>query len=254
MKLCTLNIWGGKLSDQLLDFIKDYSSQIDIFCFQEVYRSPENRIIARGMNANIYGDISNVLVNHQGYFAKHLVGRDLDQKVNFPLEQGLALFVKKGIQINECNDLFIYREGFELINDDIKTIPRNLQYISFTVKEKKYLLCHFHGLWYPKSKIDTDERIKQSHIIRDFLSGRTEAKILCGDFNLLPTTNSIKLLEEGMKNLIVEYQIPTTRNHYYEREEKLADYVLVSSEITVEQFYVLDKEVSDHLPVILEFS
>lgn len=42
---------------------------------------------------------------------------------------------------------------------------------------------------------------------KDFLSKRDEAKILCGDFNLLPTTTGMKLLEAGMRNLITEYHI-----------------------------------------------
>jgi endonuclease/exonuclease/phosphatase family metal-dependent hydrolase len=133
-------------------------------------------------------------------------------------------------------------------------MPRNLQYVSISVNNKKYLICHFHGIWYPKTKIDTDERIQQSHIIKNFLSKREEAKILCGDFNLLPTANSMKLLEAGMRNLITEYHVPTTRNQHYEREEKQADYVLVSNDITIQQFRVLDVEVSDHLPLLMEFN
>jgi exonuclease III len=254
MKLCTLNIWGGKLAEPLVSFIKEYSDQIDIFCFQEVYQSSVNQIIARGMHSNIFGEISSVLTHHTGYFAKHLSGRDLEHKVHFQMDQGLAIFIKKDVEVHECRDFFIYRNGFDLIDNDLRTIPRNMQYISVTVDGKKYLISHFHGIWYPKTKIDTDERIQQSHIICDFLSKREEAKILCGDFNLLPTTNSMKLLEAGMRNLIAEFHILTTRNHYYEREEKQADYVLVSQDITVKQFKVLNVTVSDHLPLLLEFS
>lgn len=253
MKLITLNIWGGKLFQPFLEFIKEYSDSVDVFCFQEIYRSPTDKVIGREMHSNIYGEIGKILTNHQGYFATHLVGYDLNGKVNFPLEDGLAIFISKEIQVNECKDIFIYRSGFELLNDDVKTIPRNLQYVSFSFNKNDYLVSHFHGIWYPKTKVDTKDRIKQSQIINGFLSSKKERKILCGDFNLLPNTQSMKMLENGMKNLIKEYNIPTTRNKHYKREEKHADYILTSLDVNIKNFKVLNIEASDHLPLLLQF-
>jgi len=254
MTLCTLNIWGGTLSRQLLSFIKDYSDQVDIFCFQEVYRSSVNKIIGRNMRSNIYGEICAVLKNHQGYFAKHLVGRDLERIVDFPLESGLAIFIRNDIKVRECKDIFVYRDGYTVLHDDIATIPRNLQYVSFVAHNKTFLISHFHGIWYPKTKLDTKDRIKQSERIKKFLSRKNEAKILCGDFNLLPNTTSMTILEKGMRNLIKEYAVPSTRSKYYEREEKYADYILISRDVTVKKFNVIDVPVSDHLPLLLEFA
>lgn len=254
MKLITVNSWGGKLFDPFIKFIKEYSQQVDIFCFQEMYRSPTDKLISREMHSNIYGEIKKSLPSHQGYFATHLTERDLGGKVSFPLEGGLAIFINSEIKVNECKDIFIYRQGTALLNDDITTIPRNLQYISFSKENKDYLIGHFHGIWFPKSKEDTEDRIQQARKIKEFLSKRKEEKILCGDFNLLPNTKSMQILEEGMKNLIKEYNILTTRNRYYEREEKHADYVLISSGIGIKQFGIIDIEISDHLPLLFEFN
>ncbi|KKQ36676.1 MAG: hypothetical protein US54_C0059G0007 [Candidatus Roizmanbacteria bacterium GW2011_GWA2_37_7] len=135
------------------------------------------------MHANIYGEVEKNLSNHKGYFATHLTGNDLNGTVNFPLESGLAIFIKKDIKVNESKEIFIYRSGTDLLHDDITSIPRNLQYISFSVNSKNYLIGHFHGIWFPKSKEDTEDRIRQSQKIQDFFAKRTEIKILCGDFN-----------------------------------------------------------------------
>jgi endonuclease/exonuclease/phosphatase family metal-dependent hydrolase len=78
-------------------------------------------------------------------------------------------------------------------------------------------------------------------------------KILCGDFNLLPNTESIAMLEKGMKNLVKEYGITSTRSHHYTKEHKFADYIIVSTDIKVANFEVLQEPVSDHLPLLLEF-
>lgn len=83
-------------------------------------------------------------------------------------------------------------------------------------------------------------------------------KVLCGDFNLLPQTKSIAMLEGRMRNLIKEYNIKTTRSklnpyHGTPTEQHFADYVFVSEDIKVLDFKVPEAEVSDHLPMILEF-
>jgi endonuclease/exonuclease/phosphatase family metal-dependent hydrolase len=79
------------------------------------------------------------------------------------------------------------------------------------------------------------------------------SRILCGDFNLLPNTDSLTILEQGMRNLIKEYPVTSTRSRFYEKPDKFADYILVSPEVVVEDFQVLDEAVSDHLPLLLEF-
>ena len=56
-----------------------------------------------------------------------------------------------------------------------------------------------------------------------------------------------------MKNLIKEYKVTTTRSHFYTKEHKFADYILVSPEIEVKKFEVIQDVVSDHLPLMLEF-
>lgn len=206
------------------------------------------------MHADIYGELAKNLPQHTGYFAPHLQNYDLGGKVDFDLKAGLAIYIKRNIEVKECKDIFIYRDGIELLANDITTIPRNLQYISFTVNNNNYLISHFHGIWYPKTKIDTTDRVKLVQKIKEFLSKSEARKILCGDFNLLPTTKSMKILEEGMVNLISKYAIKTTRNKHYKRKEKHADYVLVSPNTIVEQFTVIDKLVSDHLPLLLKFA
>lgn len=253
MKIITLNTWGGKLLEPLLKFLKEQSENVDIFCLQEVYSSLEDRKIGQVMQSNLFERICSLMQNHNGYFVPHLQSYDLEGKTSFKLQSGLALFVKKSLQIINTGDIYIYREGCELIDGDIRTIPRNLQYLQFKNNDQEYLIGHFHGVWYPKSKQDNKDRIEQSRRIKRFFEGYSCKKILCGDFNLLPTTKSIKILEEGNRNLITEFKIETTRNEHYGRKEKHADYILVSPDVDVVDFKVIKTIISDHYPLILEF-
>lgn len=245
MKIITLNIWGGKLKDPLFKFLKHYSPLVDIFCFQEIYSSKKSVTNNKGMHLNIFEQICKILPNHQEYYAS-------SYKLNNQASTGLAIFASKKIVVKSVSDLFIFgkRTNKQIIN--YQNAPRNLQYFTFEIKDQRYLLCHFHGIWHPKTKLDTSQRILQTEKIRNFLRRHKESIILCGDFNLLPDTKSISILEKGMINLVKEYNITTTRNSYYGRDEKFADYFLTSPEIGIKNFKVLKDSVSDHLPLLLE--
>jgi endonuclease/exonuclease/phosphatase family metal-dependent hydrolase len=83
--------------------------------------------------------------------------------------------------------------------------------------------------------------------------------VLIGDFNLLPETESVRLLEAGLSNLVIERAIPSTRsrlNPYYgtPQEQPHADYAFISPGLRVTGFEVPDVAISDHLPLILDLA
>lgn len=57
-----------------------------------------------------------------------------------------------------------------------------------------------------------------------------------------------------MQNLISDYEIASTRSHYYIKPIKFADYAIVSPDISAIYFEVLPDVVSDHLALFLEFN
>jgi len=114
---------------------------------------------------------------------------------------------------------------------------------------------NFHGLWNGMGKGDSDDRLLQSDRVIHFLKTKSHPLVLCGDFNLLPTTKSLKKFEDfGLRNLIAEYGITSTRTSFYKKPEKFADYAFVSSEVILKSFQVLPDEVSDHAALELVIS
>jgi endonuclease/exonuclease/phosphatase family metal-dependent hydrolase len=57
----------------------------------------------------------------------------------------------------------------------------------------------------------------------------------------------------GLRNLVKEYGVISTRTHFYTKPEKFADYIFVLQGIDVKDFRVLPDAVSDHSPLYLEF-
>jgi len=129
---------------------------------------------------------------------------------------------------------------------------RILQWIECHLNNQMYAILNMHGLWNGQGKKDSSERLYQSQRIYDFMQKLNIPIILCGDFNLRPDTESMRILEKNMNNLIKTYGVTSTRTSLYEKEEKFADYILVSNDVTVKEFKVLSEEVSDHAALFLE--
>lgn len=242
MKLITLNLWGGHLREPLLKFIDKYRD-IDIFCLQEVYYNAHRAVTEEDkvLSLNIFSDLQQLLPNHFPIFKPAVENM-----------YGIAMLLKNDIDILGEGDINIHQKqhypGIGLNH------PRDLQWVECEINKKIYSILNVHGLWNGQGKKDTPEQINQSQRIRHFMDTINTPKILCGDFNLRPDTQSMHIIEQGMNNLIKINHISSTRTRYYQKEEKFADYILTSPDIVVNEFTVLSDEVSDHTPLYLDFN
>tara|TARA_R110000868_G_scaffold410505_4_gene698894 strand:- start:143583 stop:144311 length:729 start_codon:yes stop_codon:yes gene_type:complete len=240
MKLITLNIWGGHLFEPLLDFFQRHQD-VDVFCLQEVYHDAEKMITDEGreVHLDIFNRIQTVLPNHHGYFQACVDNI-----------YGLAVFMHKRFDVIQSGYVDIYHNNaYTGIGPNHN---RKLQWLTLQNHEKQYTIGNVHGLWNGKGKTDSPDRLHQADCIRAFIDTVTTPLILAGDFNLLPDTKSLHIIEENLNNLIYDYNITSTRTSYYEKPERFADYVLISKDISVKEFLVLPEEVSDHNALYLQ--
>lgn len=244
IRLISLNTWGGQLREELRAFIERERDNTDIFCFQEIFDNAINyRKVLGDVDIDTYKTLQALLPQHKSYYAP---SQDQDE--------GLAIFVKPWIEPKEVGSIFVHRHLNSMVGDDGTTIGRNIQFLQFIQDEKEYTVINFHGLWNGGGKGDSPDRLTQSRNVRKIIDGLTSRRnILIGDFNLEPQTESVKILEEGMRNLIKESGATSTRTKYYQKPVKFADYAIVTNEIEVIKFEVMADEVSDHSPLLLEF-
>jgi endonuclease/exonuclease/phosphatase family metal-dependent hydrolase len=166
---------------------------------------------------------------------------------------GMATFINKGIQIIEQGEILLARGQYKKGDHDWDH-HRRLQWFEVLIEDKKLLIANVHLTHRPEGKQDSERRERQSEMIISFLNIFDCPKILCGDFNLLPDTKSIQMIERaGMRNLIKEYNITSTRTELYKKPLRLADYVFVSPEIKINSFTVLPDVISDHSPLFIDF-
>lgn len=261
MKLICLNIWGGQIYEPLIKFVREQSESTDIFCFQEVFRSPEKDIeTSHKARIHILDEIAAALPNFDYVFHPIISGSDLYEFVDFEIELGQAEFVKKSIPIVSSGEVPLFQIKDELFPNNEPFYPENFGYVRILRENNVLTIINIHGLTYkPDEKLDCPERLMQSRIIKDFAAKEKNPVIICGDFNAMPETESIKMFEGSFAELVKKYNIPTTRSKislFYGTpgELKFSDYAFVPSDIKVKSFDVPYIEISDHLPLIIEFS
>ena len=242
MRLISLNVWQGKLKDSLLEFIRREAGKTDIFCFQEMTSTFRNT-----SNEDLFSTVTKSLSGFNGFF-------EATQAKGEEVEIGLATFVKRAEKIDKEGDFFIYRTRNSMVGDNWQTMGRNVQFIEFGEFGKEYAVVNVHGLWSGKERLDSDDRINQSKKLKEFLNRLGVTKIVCGDFNLTRDTQSLAIIDSGMRNLIKESGVTSTRpERYFPWEDKFCDYILVDNDVVVTDFKVLPDEISDHFPLLLDF-
>ncbi len=248
MKLISLNLWGGRIYNPLEQFLNHKKRETDIFCFQEMYHQADGKLSSiewayNDIEHNLYEKVGHILDTHVGYFYPH-----------FEDFWGLAIYIKKGIELFKEGEEFVHYEPSIIEARKGKT-SKNIQYITIKHNKEKINIINFHGLWNGNGKTDSESRMAQSEKITTFLKNLEGEIILCGDFNLRPDTKSLKMIENfGFRNLIKDYNISSTRTSLYKKEERFADYMMVTKDIEVKNFEVLPDEVSDHNAMFLDFN
>ncbi len=229
-------------------FLSRWSADTDVFCLQEVPDFDDGRAgkwnLEPDMSPDLYHKIKGAL---PGFLPS--LSDAYDDGGN-----RLAAFVRRELRPATRSTLTVHSAIQVPAGGALYLRSSLMQSVTLSSKGREYSVYNVHGLW-QRGKKDTPERVLQSRNIVDSIGGRSRA-ILCGDFNLDPETESIGILEKaGLRNLIAEFGIKSTRSNRYpaHKPSRFADYVFASREIEVDGFEAVDEEVSDHLPLCLDF-
>lgn len=259
-----LNGWGGKLHEELLAYLTCESP--DVLCLQEVVHSPEtdrdwltywdgDQVLPQ--RANFFRDVSLGLPDHSAIFCPAAQGLLWDGEVSIPSQWGLATFIHKSFPIIGQVQGFVHKT---FSPDGYGEHPRSRSAHAvrlYDFQQKRPLtITHMHGLRDLRGKMDTPERAEQAHRflqMSDQASEPDDFRIICGDFNVEPGSETLSLLKSrGFTELVTERGFTGTRSSHYKKRGRFADYMLVNDEEAVRHFDVVSHpEVSDHCPLLL---
>ncbi|WP_415403031.1 endonuclease/exonuclease/phosphatase family protein [Tateyamaria sp. SN3-11] len=265
MKIVSLNAWGGQVWDALGPWVS--ALKPDVLCLQEVTRAPspspewlayKDAYRHLEQRADLFSDISRLLPQHQARFAPATRGTLFDAEGGeVASEHGLGLWVRRDLAVTHSVQDFIhgtYRSG----GWGAEPVPRTMQAVRVedTATGRSVCIGHLHGLRDPDGKGDTPARAAQTQrIVEVFTQVWTSgvSGVLAGDFNLLPDSECFDVLAgAGLHDLIAHHGITDTRTALYTKDQRFADYMLVSPDLIDALFDVpAGPEVSDHRPLIL---
>lgn len=264
MEVMCLNGWGGKLHENLLPYVKNAAP--DILCLQEVVHSPTSAkewLTYRDgdhvlpQRANFFRDVSKALPDHVATFCPAAQGVLWDDDQSIPSQWGLATFVHKSVPIIGQIQGFVHK-AFSPVGYGDHPRSRSAHGVRFYDYETKRAISvtHMHGLRDLKGKMDTPERAKQVQRLLGLsrqVSEPGDLVIICGDFNVEPASETLRVLADaGFSELVTGRGFTSTRNSQYKKPGKFADYVLINETDAVKHFDVVyDPEVSDHCPLVL---
>lgn len=224
MQIIFFNINRARTDPQgIINFLSSYKLNTDIFCIQESTKLVEEQL-------QDFRKIETIKdVAEQGIFQT-------------------ATFVQKNLEILETKVLM---QELPLVSPAL--------YTKVKTSAGEVHVINYHCNSIPVDKLDSAERIKGSEEIVKFLKDLKGFKIIGGDFNLFPETKSIQIIENaGYTNLIKRFKITTTRNEiawkqHPHNKHYFSDYAFTGNDVKTKAFEVPYSEISDHLPLILNF-
>ncbi len=262
MKLVSLNVAVFQANNKLLS--KFFQSQnADIVCLQEVSRGLEASVDKRYITIDsidaVTSNIKYFFYGPNSVFSDFKVSNYHGTPFSFNFG-GLVEFgnyTKSRYKILKGQNVFI--ENHFTYNHDRSGWPeedyRAVLVTDHIIKGKKLKILNYHGIW-SRDKLGNKRTLRANKLIYDLALQAEEEVIMCGDFNLLPHTKSMKIFEKRFISLVDKFNIKTTRpasNELRTLKRNVVDYIWVSKGVKVNKFEVPDLGISDHLPLILDF-
>ncbi len=265
MRLLSLNIALFETNNKLLsEFLS--KQNLSILCLQEVSEKIDSSVNPDYISKDSIDEATKSLKYSffgPTWIIKDFHKKNFHQKASFGFDFGG--FIKSGNYIRSSYRFIkrsnVFVEGksqFKVI--DWSTWPEKqskaIQVVDLELPNSKRLrVLNYHGIW-TKEKIGNERTVKACKRILDLAKESDYPTIIVGDFNLFPDSLSMKVFYNDFISLVDRYNISTTRpqtNELSNLKRNVVDYILVSKVIKVTSFEVLNSDVSDHLPLVLDF-
>ena len=260
MKLLSYNIWIKiDNSKKVWDFIKNLDP--DIVLFQENLRHFDDSVFGQYKSDYFIKKIIWEKYPYSFFWPvwlsdKIVINNKVIVDFNWFVEQGNEIISKFEI-VQASNNFFYWNYERKFNWDDFKQNDhsRAILVSQVNINWKKVQIINIH--WpYSKDKLDSERSILLVETILDIAWKNDLPTIIAGDFNLFPSTKSIWILNTKFINLITEYNISSTRPSFKDDLDEwnnIIDYIFVDDKIKVNSFEVINTNISDHLPLILDF-
>ncbi|WP_026896941.1 endonuclease/exonuclease/phosphatase family protein [Daejeonella oryzae] len=231
--------------DQILDLIR--KEQPDVLCIQEFFSRKKG-------DYNFIKLIQEIMDTEHYYFEPstdngyETLGMAIFSKL--PIKnKGILHF--KDVQGNEAlfvdvkfNDkpVRIYNVHFQSINFK----PEDYKYIKGITKERDVESSRRIGSRLKRAFLKRSDQVK---LVKKHTEELNSPFVVVGDFNDTPVSFTVNYMSDGLKNAFREKGSGFGITYNGEFPNFQIDYILVSKEVNVKNYLIIDKKLSDHYPV-----
>lgn len=254
MKLVSRNIAIRETNNNgVIDFLRQQNA--DIVCLQEVGKGEEKSVKSEYdsfhaiQNTNLY-PYWFIGESHEfkGFNTRNIDFWGYMRQWNVILSK---------YPIIKAENIFYHRQ-FER-RDDFTTRTqtdhgRMLTKVIVHIDGSDVQVYNVHGIRTGDKKWD-ERTTKQCEFIISKAQEHNLPTIIAGDFNLLPDTEGIQIMNKTFQNNISRFNIISTRpsfDDWLDKWDLVVDYVF-SKDVEIKDCYITNIDTSDHLPLIIEF-
>jgi endonuclease/exonuclease/phosphatase family metal-dependent hydrolase len=266
MRLVSLNVAIFEANNELVKkFLAEQNA--DILCLQEVTKAIDESANPDYISKTPIDNATKSL-EYEFYnpitILKDFQVNNFHKKENFTFDFGgfieMGNYIRTMFEIVNKEHIYVKNTGNIKITD-WKNWPKcfstGVQIVDLKLPKSKTLrVINYHGIW-TKEKVGNAETLEACRKILDLAKEVNCPTIIAGDFNLFPDTLSMQVFYKDFASLVDKYSIHTTRpknNELSNLKRNVVDYIMVSKDISIDSFKVKDSNVSDHLPLVLDFN
>jgi endonuclease/exonuclease/phosphatase family metal-dependent hydrolase len=235
VKIIQWNVLFKEKVENIVGFLREINA--DVICLQELRVDDAKdvpKLIAKELGLNyhfVQAHKCGNIVQGNGIFSKH------------PIVERNHLFVQepKGEDVKAWDEGRVIAEADIDINGKIVKIAT--VHLSYTHKFQ-----------------ETEQKLKESGELIDYVKEQSKNFIIAGDFNVSPKSQTIKEISKYLKHCGPASEEPTftTKPFEYEgfKETELRwrlDYAFCTNDIEVRSSEIVKTDFSDHLPIIIDF-
>ena len=263
MKLISLNVALFEANNlKLTEFLKQQNP--DLICLQEVVREIEESVSSEYITKKPIDKATGELKH--SFYGPNSVMHNFDMEgfhgqENFHFDLGglaeMGNYTKSRYELVKGQNIFL--ENHFTYTVDHSNWPeedyRAILVTDLIIDKKPLRILNYHGIW-TRGKLGNKKTLEACKKINTLALEAKGEVVICGDFNLFPDTPSMKLFETSFVSLVDQFKIKTTRlktNELSGLDRNVVDFIFVSRGVKVNNFEVIQSDVSDHLPLVLNF-
>lgn len=253
LKLLQLNMNGDNFWHQLLPFLTQHD--FDVIQLQEV-TGLQTEVGNIHSQIDCFQELQKILGGmYQGELAIS------DRLTSNPTTSyfGNATFYKKSLQKVSAKEIVLYKNTSPFPSDAVtfEKFGRVALHITFSLEGKLISFVNTHLAWGQTPEEQPYQREQNAVFVR-YLTTLVNPFVISGDFNLTPQQPTILQINNLANNLTTQNSVMNTLNPRTHRAKHLfppgfpVDYIFTSRDLTVQNFEVIQADISDHFGLSAE--